>query len=289
MHGIGLFVPLLNGALSNPNVQSFLISLGAGAVWDGIKKVAGRHTCDQSLASQTWDVLRSTMQQFYEDKGYEYDEKIVMKAFCEQYAIRDGISNEANFRNILEEIIYLSVTDEDYRKWLRLFFANCSNNQTLSNSILLQEGIERKVFSDRDLVLQRLEAKLLRYADTKEGETDYCLRLDSVFKQLDVLFDNSWKEELLRLITSLPHQQYNQEEINEKLLFIRSNEDCDDVLVQVKELMLLYDFEKSALEDKNRIKEMLKWPHYDKVLIVTGTTGAGKTFYVNKYIEYSIE
>ncbi len=289
MSGIGSIVPLLNGALSNTNVQSFLISLGAGAVWDGVKKVAGRHKCDPSLASQTWDVLRNTMQQFYEDKGYEYDEKIVMRAFCEQYDIQDGISNEANFRAILEATIYLSVTDDDYRKWLRFFFANCSNNQILLNRIQLHEGVERKVFSDRDLVFQRLEAKLLRYADSKESETDYCLRLDSVFEQLDVLFDNSWKEELLGLITRLPHQQYNQDEINKKLSFICSNEDCDDILVQVKELLLLYDFEKAAREDKNRIREMLKWPHYDKVLVVTGTTGSGKTFFVNRYIKYCLE
>lgn len=163
MYGIDSIMPLLNDALSNINAQNFLISLGAGAVWDGVKKVAGRHKCDPSLASQTWDVLRNTMQQFYEDKGYEYDEKIVMRTFCEQYDIQDGISNETNFRAILESTINLAVTDEDYRKWLGFFYANCSNNQILLNRIQLHEGIERKVLSDRDLVFQRMEAKLLRY------------------------------------------------------------------------------------------------------------------------------
>ncbi len=157
------------------------------------------------------------------------------------------------------------------------------------NRIQLHEGVERKVFSDRDLVFQRLEAKLLRYTDPKENEMDYCLRLDSMFGQLNVLYDNSWKEELLRLITKLPHQQYNQDEINKKLSFIRSNEECDDILVQIEELLLLYDLEKADIQDKNRIREMLRWPRYDKVLVVTGTTGAEKTFFINRYIKYCLE
>ena len=276
MPEIELIVKLLNGALSNTNVQTFLLKLGAVALAEGLKKVAGRHKCDPSLASQTWDALRNTMQMFYEDKGFEYDEKIVMMAFCEQYSIQDGISNETNFRAILEETINLSVTDEDYRKWLTFFYANCSSNQILFNRIMLHEDVESKVFSDQELVFQRLEAKLLRYADSKHSETDNCLSLEVVFEQLDALFDNSWKEELLRLITRLPHQLYNQDEINKKLSFIRSNEDCDEVLIQVEELLRLYDFKKAALEDENSIREMLKWPSYDKVLVVTGTTGSGK-------------
>lgn len=286
---IGLIVPLLNGAFSNTNVQSFLISLGAGAVWDVVKTVAGKNKCDTSLDSQIWDVLSNTMQQFYEDKGYEYDVKIVMREFCEEYAKQGGISNESKFRSIIEETIYLSLTDEDYKKWLKLFFANCSSNQILFNKIQLYDGIERKVFSDRDLVFQRLEAKLLRYVDTKENEAEYCLKMDSALQQLNVIFDNSWKEEFLQLITKLPYQQYRQDEINKKLSFIRSNEDCDDVLVQIEELLLLYDFEKAATKDKNRIREMLRGVHYDKVLVVTGTTGAGKTFFVNRYIKYCLE
>ncbi|WP_196592337.1 hypothetical protein [Pectinatus frisingensis] len=289
MYDIGQIMQLLNGAFSNMIVQNFLINLGSSAVWDGLKKIAKGHHCDPNLGSQTWDVLRNTMQQFYEYKEYEYDEEIVMRNFCGQYNIHDGISTETNFRAILEKTICITLTDEDYRKWLNFFCENCFNNQLLFNKIQLNEGFKNKTFSDRDLVFQRLEAKLLRYADSKECETEYCLRLDSVFEQLDLLFNNSWKEEVLHLITRLPHEQYNQDEINKKLSFIHSNEDCDDVLVQIKELLDLYDFEKAKSENKSEIRELLKYPHYYKVLVVTGTTGSGKTFFVNRYIKYCLE
>lgn len=288
MVGIDAILPLLNGAFSNPGVQSFLISLGASAVWDGISRVAGRCNCDPSLDSQTWDVLRNTMQQFYEDQEYEYDEQIVMRTFCEQYEIQGGISNTDNFRAILEKTISLPILDKDYRKWLSLFWANCSGNQILYNRIQLHEGIERTVFSGRDLVLQRLEAKLLRYVESEGTEADDCFGLDPVFKQLDVLFDNSWKEDLLRLIVKLPYKQYNQSEIDKKLLFIRSNEDCDDILAQVEDLFSLYDIQKVDFKAYSRIMEMLKSPQYNKVLVVTGTTGSGKTFFVNKYINHCL-
>ncbi|MBB5337575.1 hypothetical protein [Pectinatus brassicae] len=212
-----------------------------------------------------------------------------MKAFCEEYNIKGGIWNDSNFRAILEATMYLPVTDKDYRKWLNFFFENCSYNQLLFNRIQLNEGTENKMFSDRDLVVQRLEAKLLRYTDAKECETEYCLKLTSVFERLDLLFNNSWKKDVLDLITRLPHEQYNQDEINKKLSFIYSNEDCDDVLVQIKELLGLYDFETAKSENKSEIRELLKYPHYYKVLVITGTTGSGKTFFVNRYIKYCLE
>ncbi|MBB5337574.1 hypothetical protein [Pectinatus brassicae] len=62
MFGVDSIIPLLNAALLTGAVQSFLIRLGASALWYGVEKVARAHNCDTNLGSQTWDVLRNTMQ-----------------------------------------------------------------------------------------------------------------------------------------------------------------------------------------------------------------------------------
>jgi len=280
---------VINELLGNSNVQSFLISVAAGAFWDGFKNVIGKDRNKDSLEMQTWETLKSTMQQFYVHKGYEYDDTIVMEALCKQYSLYSNV-HEENLRIIIEETVYQGLTDADYSKWIDLFIGNCSANYIISNWILLQEP-RKRVFTKRNLVLQRIEAKLKGYTgynDDENSDKPY-VRLNNVFGQLNELFDCSWKDEVLCLVSKLSKKVYNQEAIANKMSFIRSNEDCCDVLAQIEELILLYDFEKSNVEVKNKIFEILKWPHFNKVLVVTGTTGAGKSFFVREYVKNSIE
>lgn len=277
--------------LSNVNVQSFLISVVSGAAWDGLKNIVGRRKSKESLEIQVWETLKNTMQQFYLYKNYEYDEGIVMGVFCKQYSLYDGIAHEENLRSIIEKTIYCKLTDDDYTEWVNLFIKNCSDNQIISRWILVQEQIGNKVFTKRNLVLQRIEAKLKCYSNYIKDEE--CSLNDAQFKEvfchLNGLFCESWKDGLLRLISKVPQIAYNKERIADKMAFIRSNEDCCDILAQIEELVFLYNFEKSNQEIKHRIIEFLKRPHFNKALVVTGTTGAGKSFFIKEYVKYTIE
>lgn len=76
--------------------------------------------------------------------------------------------------------------------------------------------------------------------------------------------------------------------VDRKLIFIRSSEDCDEVFEQIKELLDFYDYRACGYDVISRINDLMRRPHYNKVLIVTGTTGSGKTYFANRYVKHCI-
>lgn len=292
---------MLIALLQNPGVQSFIISLAAGAAWDGAKKTVSHIAAkDESLAEQILSIIAHTMQQFYDDQiygygGEAYDESVVMEEFCAQFSKYGGIKNSGTLRSIVDGTLYPGLTDNQYKRWVDILLRNCSANSTVCNWAMLQNS-KNQLFMGRNSVLQRIEARLKGYAERKRDETAGIadigtadIGFDSIFEALNERFRCSWKDDLLHQVDKLSTDDYNQKKIEDKLAFIKSNEDCCDALAQIKELISLYDLPNSDREVRRELFEHMQSISFNKVLIIAGTTGAGKSFFINKYVNQSIK
>lgn len=221
------------GILTTSPIKDFLISCGAGASWDGAKKIAS-HFKKDSIEREMWSLLSDTMAQFYEQMYSEFKKPLEFD----------------------ERIVITSLND-----------------------------IKTNVFSERNLMLQRIEAKLGRFVGN-ENHTEGLFQ-ESIDK-LYALFDLSWKNEILTLINKLPKNFWLQEKITEKMDLIDADEDCELVLSVLEDLFNLHDFTKAPYELVQRLKDYFRYPHFNKALIVTGTAGAGKSFFIKEYVETAV-
>lgn len=279
--------------LTTSPIKDFLISCAASASWDGVKKIVS-HFKNDSIQGQMWRLLSDTMAQFYEqiginfEKQLEFDEKIVITSFLEQYELNKDALNVNSLRRVVEETIYGEMdklSDRDYRLWVSIFADNCSKYPNIYHIYKIQDEIKSNIFSERNLMIQRIEAKLGRFIGS-ENHTEglYQASIDN----LHDLFDSSWKNEILTLINKLPKKPLYQDKIIEKMELIDANEDCELVLSVFESLLNLYDYTKAPYELVQKLKECFRYPHFNKVLIVTGTAGAGKSFFIKEYVETAI-
>lgn len=294
-------VPMFNynmliALLQDPNVQSFIISLVAGAAWDGTKKTVSHIAAkDESVAEQILKIIARTMQQFYDDpiygfNGEAYSESVVMKEFCEQFFKYGGIEYSGTLRLIVDGTIYPGLSDDQYKRWVDILIENCSTNSTICNWAMLQNS-KKQLFMKRNSVFQRVEARLKGYADrTKDDNVGIAdIRFDKILENLNERFRYSWKDDLLYQVDKLSKDDGNQKEIEDKLAFIRSNEDCCDALAQIEQVISLCDLSNSDWEVKRELFDLIRFISFNKVLIIAGTTGAGKSFFVNEYVNQSIK
>lgn len=276
--------------LTTPPVRDFLVGFGASASWDIVKKVASKYKRD-SIEGQIWCLLSDTMDQFYKQfnhefgKQLEYDEEIVITSFLEQLEQNKDSINENSLRHIVEETIYGEMdklTDQEYKLWVSIFVDNCSKYPNLYQIYKVQEDIKTKVFSERDLILQKIETKLNIYVGNEDHTKEW---FQPIIKKLHALFDASWKNYILDLLYKLPKDVTIQEKIQEKMNLIDANEDCEVVLSVLERLFNLHDLTKAPYELVQNLKDCFRYPHFNKVLIVTGTAGAGKSFFLKEYIK----
>lgn len=295
MIDVNAIIAIMNDAFSDPNVQSFFISVGAGMAWDaakGIGKITGkiipRKKSVDTLSSQAVLALQETMESFYNHMQFEYNAEIVSRAFYEEYCNQKGLANEYGLRAILESTFGLAITDEEYKLWISMYLDNASKYNLLIRRLLMYESVEKETYTEHDLAFERLMAKLQKYINIEYTSDEFGNRLEAIFEQINVSFSNSWKEEILKVVSKLSCSPANRGIVDRKLKFIRSNEDCDEVFEQIKSLLDFYDYRTCGYDVISRINELMRRPRYNKVLIVTGTTGSGKTYFANRYIKYCI-
>ena len=67
------------------NLLSFLLSFGASVSWDGVKGIKWllSKKPDDSPEKQCMNAIRSTMKEYFEHYGYEFDEDSVMQNFLD--------------------------------------------------------------------------------------------------------------------------------------------------------------------------------------------------------------
>ena len=285
---MSIITGIINVLTTSP-VKEILVNIVAGASLDGIKKIVSNFQKD-SVEGQIWCLLSDTMAQFYEqifckfEKQLEYDEVIVVKSFLEQFAYYKDSINENHLRCIVEQTIYGNMdilTDREYQLWVSIFADNCSKYPNIYEMYKIQKDIIDNTFTERNLMIQRVVSKL----DIFVGNENHTARLfQSVIENLYRLFNFSWKNEILDWISQLPYNRFNQDKITEKLNFIEANEDCELVLSALQSLFNLHDLEKSQYKRVKRLNNFFLNPHFNKVFIVTGTAGAGKSFFIKEYI-----
>lgn len=291
-----LDISMLIALLQDPAVQSFLISLAAGVFWDGGKKAVSHFTRKEpSIEEQLLEIITDTMRQFYNDpiygfQGETYQEAIVMKEFCKQFSKYNGVASSGVLRLIVDGTIYPGLSDMQYNRWIDIFIENCSANPTICRWIANQDQ-KKKLFINRNSTLQRIEAKLKGYledAGNKNADISDA-RFDGIIEKLNDEFCLSWKNSLLTLVDKLARNNYSQIKFENKLAFIRSNEDCGEILAQIKEILPLCDLENSDRRVKKQLYDLIEHISFNKVLVITGTTGAGKSFFTYQYIQKGIQ
>lgn len=295
MIDVSAIITIINEAFSDPNVQSFFISAGASMAWDGAKgigkivgKIISREKSVDTLSSQAIFALQETMESFYNHMQFEYSAEIVLSAFYEEYCNQKGLASEFGLRVILESTFGLAITDEEYKFWISMYLDNASKYNILINRLLMSGSIEKGAYTEHDLTFERLLAKLQKYTNVEYMRDEFGNRLGAIFEKINDLFSCSWKEEILQIVSKLPCPSANRRMVHRKLNFIRSSEDCDEVFEQLKALLDLYDYRACSYHDISRINDLMRQPHYNKVLIVTGTTGSGKTYFANRYVKHCI-
>lgn len=295
MIDVSAIIAIINEAFSDPNVQSFFISAGASMAWDGAKgigkivgKIIPRKKSMDTLSSQAISALQETMEVFYNHMQFEYNAEIVSSVFYEEYCNQKGMAKEFGLRVILESTFGLAITDEEYKLWISMYLDTASKYNILISRLLMYESVEKGTYTERDLAFERLLAKLQKYTNVEYIEDEFGNRLESIFEQINDLFSCSWKDEMLQIVSKISCPATNRGTVDRKLKFIRSNEDCDEVFEQIKALLDLYDYRTCGYDVISRINDLMRRPHYNKVLLVTGTTGSGKTYFANRYMKYCV-
>ena len=265
-------------------IKDFLISIAASSSWDAIKGTVS-HLKKNSVEKIIWDIFSDTMLQFYGQLHYEYNEEIVVGCLLEELAQVNENLTSWNFQKCLERAIYGEVktlSDREFSLWVSIFATKCTEYPEIFQMYRIEKEMREAIFTKRKLLLQRISAKIRIVIGDEDHSDELFL---PIIENVRMIFRQSWKEEILFLLTKLPPLVDNLQEIESLEDLVCSNEDCKIVLDALKRIYFLHDSTKVARELKTQIREKLRYPHFDKVLIITGQTGSGKTYFVNEFLE----
>ena len=235
----------------DPILMAFIINLASSVTWDGIKKTFSKVPANNPERQAMLAVV-ATMENFYQYMGFEYDEDIVMDSFLE--AVRQYQDMIWHLRNVIEYTINQDITDEQFEYWVDVY-----KKKSLSNE---------KPFVERDQTIARIKYKL--------HPDDICSygNLDTVIDWINNAFNSSWKQDVIDLL----------EPLNLDLSFARKPEKYDVILSFFRELTIDLD----QLEDEKALYRYLDHPHFNKVQLVCGTSGSGKTHFVEEYTRIAL-
>lgn len=146
MNGWGQFAILL----SNSNVISFLISMGASITWDAVKATVNASHSNKSFECLCYELVAETFKDYYGFHELEYDESIVMDAFLEQVRTRPLPVTEEIAKQIIENTIGLVVDKQNLFYWAESFKRICAQDkyQQVYRKIILDQFIATS--EDRD-------------------------------------------------------------------------------------------------------------------------------------------
>ena len=236
------------------------------------------------------NTISSTMEEFYAYMGAEFDTRVVMNSFYETYENNRKENMGYNLQKQIEWTMNLTLTDEQFNKWVEIFSKECSRIPILAEKYSLQKQIQESVFVYRDRLIVNIFTKLKRcinHIDILEPVFEDNT-IENIITKLNDIFDKSWKDDIFAIIHELNKKEKNYCDTcyNALLDCISSDEMCEEIMITFEKLVMLYDFEKIDAELKKKIREFISKPRFHKVLIVTGTTGSGKTHFINSYIRY---
>jgi hypothetical protein len=269
-------------------VKDFLISLAASGSWDGIKKIVS-HFKVNSTEKIIWDIFSDTMSQFYGQIHYEYNEVIVIGCLLDELVQEGENLTSWKFQKCLEKAIYgefKTLSDREFSLWVSIFANKCAQYPEIFQMYQIEKEISEALFTKRNLLIQRVNSKI-RIAI---GDEDHSAHLFlPIIENVRMIFQQSWKEEILSLLAKLPPIVDDSQRTESLLNLVYSNEDCEIVLDSLEQIYSLHDNTKITREIDTQIREKLRHPHFNKVWLVIGKTGSGKTYFVNEFLETTLE
>ena len=233
------------------SIASFFISLAAGIVWDGIK-LALKKSDDPKLSKSLLSIS-DAIAEFHDELSIAYCEDVVMNRFVE--AVKRWKDWSWRFRDIIEYTIRPLSDDE--------FIVFCD--------ILRLKIPEFHTFTDRDRVRERIQYKL------PTGESGYG-DFSKLVNRTIYCFGSSWKQDVAEMFAGA----------GIKVPFAEKAENCDSVLEAFRTARSTHNEELNQKLEEKEIKlldEYLDYPHFNKVQLICGTSGSGKTHYVRLYAD----
>lgn len=286
-----LFI-MLSNFLVESNIHAFIISYAASALYENKKKIISNFRGTNSLEWQFYQAIQETFCKFYNDyPPLQFDEQLVMEAFFEAVS-KTLEKKELRFDCLMKESIADTIGngyelgDDQFNEWIRIFQDKCSKYQRLCNKLLLSNAIESQIIGrSRVYILQNISNILKAYLDSGQfdGE-DLAWFNDLVFK-LDDKFRTSWKDDLIVLLEKVKQCEID-EDFSVKMDYVRSEQPYGNILRTAKELFEKYFWERY---DRISLNEQIKYAKFNKAFIITGTEGAGKTFFIRKYVRHALE
>ena len=278
---------VFTGIITNTNVQSFIISIAAGITLDKIEKERKNNTSD----AQTYMLLRDTFEKFYNTYDLEYEEKCVMSSFkeacCETKC--EKLNYSSCLQEVLEKTIGLEIGDSEVEKWIRIFCDICSKPkyEEIYKKISLEMNMKSELIyvKDKKQIIINILASLRNYIN--ETQDDFMGENLSWYNDVVAALNNkmqiSWKD---NLVTELCKAKNIDDKFQEKINYIKENHLCDKVLEIANDLLEHYEWEK---KNEHILWDLINKCNFNKVFIVTGSEGAGKTYFIRKYIRYAIK
>jgi hypothetical protein len=202
-------------------------------------------------------------------------------------------SQAVEYKEFLEGLCKeISYHDEFYRQIILM----ASDSQTLEIHSVKNDVKELKQTFEKNVCGKNFEKKNINYIknhisaylgiylctnDKMFFGKDLTWHEDTIIA-LNKIFNISWKESLLTLL----HKVKNADDkFVDSMNYIRGHESCELVLQCAKGLLDNYEWKK---DDKIHLYEFIKKGKFNKVLIVTGNEGAGKTYFIRKYIKNAL-
>ena len=284
-------VAIVSSFFAHEHVSGLLINLLSSWMYDRRTMITPKTEIDEQLAQELEDVLRNTFYRFYIYKGFpEYDGDIVLNTFCKEYSELNNTAQKGNVRRAIELTIDLSISDDDFARWAEYFRTYYVEKQWLYRWISSKIGANPStMYDDDDMVFCRIEAQLFAHGRSSELLPQHSMQIDSIFEKINERYSVSWKNDILAYYAKLTPNPAFSEKIQEIISYIRSDEDCDLVLAQLDNLLSLYDMNKSNREAYQRIRDCLRYPQYDMLQIISGTSGSGKSSWIEQYFRFSLE
>lgn len=272
-------------------VSGLLINLLSSWIYDRRTLITPKTEIDEQLTQELEDVLRNTFRRFYIYKGFpEFDGDIVLSTFCKEYSELSSTAQQGNVRRAIELTIDLSISDNDFARWAEYFRTYYVEKQWLYMWISSNIGANPStMYYDDDMVFCRIEAQLFAHGKSSELLPQHSMQIDSIFDKINERYSVSWKNDILTYYAKLTPIPTFYEKVQEIISYIRSDEDCDLVLAQLDNLLSLYDINKSNREAYQRIRDCLRYPQYDMLQIISGTSGSGKSTWIEQYFRFSLE
>lgn len=147
------------------------------------------------------------------------------------------------------------------------------------------EDAQKHSKKDKNFILNHVAACINEYLSADEdifwGENINWYQ--EIVARLNDKFSMSWKDNVISLLQKV---KKSDDAFGDKMDYITSNQSCEMVLQSVKELLESYEWEK---EDEIGLYEIVKRGKFSKIFIAIGTEGAGKTYFIRKYLRYTKE